>query len=188
MSNSIWTEIVPSALSGASLIAVIWIGLRSVRATDEATDVMRSMNRETERSANATERSASTTELSVEATGQLVGVTRDLSAAGMRDDHLRRLARVLDVVIEMRQTFNQIHILGHPDLVDSQPQTLAKLALCRRLEAAVVLVEDDFPSGSAVSKLINQQGWSSGVLEQGIEDVKGVMRAVSASGVQPSRT
>jgi hypothetical protein len=181
VSDPLWAQIIPSTLSGASLIAVVGIGWRTLKATNEATEVTRRAGRATERSANATELAEKAARESLEATRQSVQATRRLATATERGESLRRLERVLDVVIEMRQTFNQIYGLGDPDLVDSQPQAFAKLALSRKLQAAMVLVEDAFTEGTAVYGLgPQQQPWSSTLMEQAILEVKTEMRSVSA--------
>ncbi|GEM_PF-2979422 len=159
-------------ISSLSFLAVIVIGLRSIRLG--------------ERSAKAAERSATASAKAAEATERSVKASERAAALAEQDATLRRIEGVLDVVLAMREVFHEqgvAHENDFPPWVPAlhSPEMLIQTALRRKLEGRLVLFEEQLDSRTAVRTLTNPNLWSTGLLERAIDEVKALLKAAGSS-------
>lgn len=151
---------VPDLFSGLSLVAVLVIGAVSVSVSNKARV--------------ATERS-----------------TRLAS----QDARLRRIEALLDVLIEMRDLFNRQMSLPGRTMDGWQPpygspEALERVALGRRVEVRLVLLEDQFASEARTRYLAGSQSvsvWSNGDIEGAIYEAKVLLRLMGEPGLDVER-
>ena len=152
------------AVSVASLVIVMVIGRKTIRIGEEAVKAERESLESAERSREVAE--ASVRQATADAEG-------------------RRVERLLDVLIDMRETFNrQEASTGGLGLIDIRtwppsPQEQERLALCRRLEARLPPIEEYFDDKSMVRYLSRSTSWTSAQLETAILEAKALLRRIS---------
>lgn len=151
------------AFSGLSLIAVVVIGWRSVRLGARAAHAAEDSARA---SATAATEAARTADLTTQ------------------DARLRRIEAVLDVVLEMREAFND-QMAAHRDSPwvppRHSPEELERSALCRKLEGRLVPFEHELDARRSVRSLALTYNWGSGALEDAIEELKDLLRSTVAA-------
>jgi hypothetical protein len=164
-------------ISGLSLVAVVIIGYRSVKLGERSTKASEDSAKASEAAAEATEESAIASRRAAEATERSV-VASDLAASlAAQDAQIRRIEAVLDVVLNMREIFNEQQFIrqpGHapPTPEIHSPEALARLALIRKLEARIVPFEDRFDTSTPTRILTNSYLWSTIHLEGSIDELK----------------
>ncbi len=147
-------EVVSAVLSGLSLVAVVVIGAFSVR-----------LGRDASRSAAT---SAAASIRAVELAEQ--------------DAVVRRLERALDIVLEMRRTFNEQMEAGLNGPVLDEATSLARLNLNRHLESALPAVEALSPELESVFAFPQPVSWNSKSMEDSIRQLKqAIQRVVNAA-------
>ena len=149
-------------LSSLSLLTVLVIGLRSIRLG--------------ERSATAAERSATASVKAAEATQRSVTASR-IDAA-------------LEVVLAMREMFNvqkraNGYLAGLPYETGwvpavGTPEATDRTALCHRLEARLVLLEDQLGSNSNAWALTTTYLWNSTQLDRAVDEAKALLKATGS--------
>jgi hypothetical protein len=97
------------------------------------------------------------------------------AALADQDARCRRVEALLDVVLAMRELFNEQHAAHErevPPWVPSphSPEALARLALCRKLEGRAVPLDDQLDLSNW--NLTTTYLWSSGQLETAIAETK----------------
>lgn len=180
-------------LSGLAFVAVVAIGWLTIRLAREAnrlsTEAVALAQRSTgasERSAEASADAARATEVSTAATLQAAEATeRSVAASELaarlaaQDARVRRIEALLDVLLEMRATFNDQVIGQHGDEPRVRgyrtPEALERLALCRKLEVRLVPFEQEF-AGTGLPTLTTTYNWMSGGLEDAISQVKDLLK------------
>jgi hypothetical protein len=164
------TNTIGVILGGLSLIAVVIIGLASIKIGQRSAAAAEDSSKASVKASEATERAAEATERSVAASERT-------AALAEIDARARRLTAVLDVVIEMRQLWNAQEF--DPDALprDLRPQGLARLALSRKLEGAIVPFEQEFGQTTETYGLTMRQDWSNSQLEGAIAEVKTLLRS-----------
>jgi hypothetical protein len=169
-------------ISSLSLVVVLFIGLRTISIGQRS-------NALGERSARAAEDSANASVAAARATERSVTASERASALAAQDAHVRRIERLLETVLEIRALFNSQHAL-HENEVPAwipgwhSPEQLARLALCRQLEARTVPFAEDFGSSTAVNVLATTDNWNSGQLEQAISEVKSLLAVAASTSTQ----
>jgi len=149
-----------------SLVAVTVIGRRTIRIGEAA------VRAELE-SADVARRSLDSAESS-----RLAAEAASGRAAA--DAKGRRVERLLDVLIEMREMFNRqtatmppgMELYSVPLQWPPSPEERERLALCRRLEVRLPPLEGDFDSASMVRHLARSTQWGSSDLETAIMQAK----------------
>jgi hypothetical protein len=134
-----------------------------------------------ERAAAATQQSVSVSERAADATERSVAVSERMVALASLDAQYRRVEAVLDVVLEMRQVFNEqeyAHEGEVPPWVPAMhsPETLERLALGRKLEGRLVPLEEVLDARTNVRTLLGAHFWGSGTLESAITEVKELLK------------
>lgn len=155
-------------LSGASLVAVVIIGWRSIVLGGRAARSAEQSARSSESAGAATERSAAATERA--------------AVLAASDARYRRAEALLDVVLEMRDLFNRQNAIHGSvgsgwNLTNGSPEQLARLALMRSLEGRFVPFETELDSTSNTRILSTTSLWMSGQLEGAIEEIKAILRS-----------
>ena len=145
-------------LSGLSLIGVVIIGWKTLEYGRRSTEA-------SEKSADASVQAAQATERSVVASERAARLAE-------QDAEVRRVESLLDVVLEMRSLFNEQSAATFLIPRQGSPEALARLALCRRLEARLVPFEEKVKPDSNLHALNIQANWSSTNLEGAIAELK----------------
>lgn len=148
-------------VSLAALVAVVVIGVRTLG--------------QGERSAKSSEQSAAASERSAVASERAARIAEG-------DALLRRLEGLMDVVLQMRELFND-QVSAHDSMWASAPgdsATLARTALMRLLEGRLVLFPERFGAQSCVAVLTTTYLWSSTYLEGAIKEIKVALREAGA--------
>ncbi len=120
-----------------------------------------------------------------------VKASRRAVALAEQDAKLRRVAGVLDVVLEMREMFNEQEVAhkqyGRPPStpVSGSPETVARTALNRKLQGRLVLFEHELDSTKKVRTLTTSFNWESAHLEQAIIEVTDLLKATALCRVSP---
>ena len=164
-------------VSSLSLIAVIIIGYRSIRLGERSTKASEDSAKASETAAKATEESSIASSRAAEATERSVVASERAAALAAQDAQIRRIEAVLDVVLNMRQIFNEQQAQqqpGHPPPTPGmhEPEALARLALMRRLEARIVPFGERFNSMTPTHLLTTSYLWSTIHLEGSIDELK----------------
>lgn len=167
-------------LTGLSLAAVVVIGYVSIRLGRRSTVA-------SERAARASEESAQASVKASDATERAVAASEKAAALAARDARIRGLESLLEIVLEMRERFNDYYnATGSttPDL--GSPERLARIALGRKLEARLTPFEDEFPTAGsppsaiatekAIRTLRESMNWSNTLLENVIFDIQDRIR------------
>jgi hypothetical protein len=179
-----WAGAVADGLSGLSLVAVVVFGTITVRFNKRATAATEGSLLVTQKVGEAQERTTEATEKVALATEQSVAASELAARLAAQDARVRRAEALLDVLLQMRELFNEqmaTHESGWmPE--HSSPEALAQLALRRKLEARLV----PFDAESARLKETNSFAlsgniWTNSILETAIEEAKAVLRQ-SAGG------
>ena len=156
---------ISDVLSGLSLIAVIvvggWtirLGSRSAQSAEESTKAAEAAVSETRRAAEASVRAA------------------EIASS---DAQLRRVEAVLDTVLEMRALFNDQSNSKNPPAFDAelihQPDELARLALCRKLEVRLTSVSEIGEQSVTTRLSTSGNNWCSGDFEASISELKSLI-------------
>jgi hypothetical protein len=176
-------ESVALIVSCLSLVAVVVIGWRTILVGARAAKASEDSASASERSAKASEESAAASSLAAAATERSVAASERAAALAEQDAIYRRLEALLDVVLAMRELFNEQHasqVLGSPWVpAYNSPEALARLALMRKLEGRLVPFDERFDSNSACRILTTSYLWSSTHLEQAIEALKQLLRSTT---------
>lgn len=165
-------------ISSLSLIAVVIIGYRSIRLGERSTKASEDSAKASEVAAKATEESAISSSRAAEATERSVVASERAAALASQDAQIRRIEAVLDVVLNMREIFNeqitQHQQPGHPAFTPGMhdPEALARLALMRKLEARIVPFGDRFNNTTPTHLLTTSYLWSTIHLEGSIDEMK----------------
>lgn len=127
----------------------------------------------------ASERAAKATERSVMASERA-------AALAEQDAKCRRLESVLEVVVKMREVFNEQLFVVHEGDTTWTPgphsaEALDRLVLCRRLESRLVLVEHQLDASSPAKLLTTTYLWTTNFMEQAIDEVKGLLKATAST-------
>jgi hypothetical protein len=141
------------AISLGALVAVVVIGVRSLRQGEKVVRSAEESTGSSLRAAVASERAASVAE---------------------SDARIRRLERLMDLVLEMRELFND-QITEHGSIWVPgyyTPETLARTALNRKLEAGLVIFRSRTGMLGKVFTLTTTHNWNSTILEEAIEEIK----------------
>ena len=148
-------------VSLAALLAVVVIGVRALG--------------QGERSARSSEQSAAASVRSAVASERAARIAEG-------DALLRRLEGLMDVVLQMRELFNDQVSVHDTMWVPGYgaPETLARTALMRLLEGRLVLFPERFGAQSSVAVLTTTHLWSSTYLEGAIEEIKAALREAGA--------
>jgi hypothetical protein len=155
------------SLSGLSLVAVIVIGWKTLQYGRRSTE--------------ASECAATASVQAVLATERSVLASEQAARLAEQDALVRRIDPVLDVVLEMRQLFNDQVVISELNPRNGSPEALARLALCRRLEVRLVPFKDKIEPGSDLYVLANGINWFSDTLERAITDLKSwISNAISS--------
>lgn len=154
-------------LSALSFIAVVIIGVRSIRLGERSTKAAEHSSAEAERSTQSTARAADATLQSVRAAEHMTAMVRD-------DIVLRRIEAVLDTLVEMRELLNRQSAETTPGAGETtrSPTFLARLALQRKLEVRLVAVNDLFDAKTDVATLATTSTWDSHRLEAAVNEAK----------------
>jgi hypothetical protein len=179
-------------ISSLSLIAVIIIGRRSIRLGQQAALSGQKSAEASDRAAQATAESAAASSRAAEATERSVAASERAASLAERDARYRRLESILDVLITMREMFNEQVFPEHErdnwTPARNSPEQLARLALRRRLEGRLVPFEAQFDDSTNTCQLAlsNVDGWSTSQLEGAITELKQLLWTVgNDDGLQP---
>ena len=148
-------------LSGLSLLAVVIVGCKTL-------DLGRRSTEASEKSATASVQAARATERSVVASERAARLAE-------QDAEVRRIESLLDVVLEMRELFNEQIAVIQLFPRRGSPEALARLALCRRFEVRLVPFENKVKPDSNLYSLSIQSSWTSDNLERAITELKNWM-------------
>ena len=168
-------------LSALSLIAVVFIGVRSIRlgerstkAAEESSAGAERSTQSTARAADAAEQSLASSERAADATLQSVKAAERMTAMVRDDIVLRRIEAVLDTLVEMRELFNRQYAETGPGFAETMqsPTVLARLALQRKLEVRLVAVAELFDPTTNTATLATTSTWDSSRLEAAITEAK----------------
>ena len=171
-------------ISSLSLIAVIIIGWRSIRLGQRAAKAAEVSAKASEAAAKATKESALASERAAEATERSVRASERAAALADQDARCRRIEGVLDVILSMREVFNEQVVTHEKDFPPWTPglhsqEMLIRTALRRKLEGRLVLFEEQLDSRTATRTLTTPNLWSSGLLETAIDEVKALLKAAA---------
>lgn len=171
-------------VSSLSFIAVVIIGYSSIKLGERSAKASEESAKASEVAAKATEESAISSSRAAEATERSVVASERAAALAAQDARLRRIEAVLDVVLNMREVFNEQIAQqqpGHPPFTPGMhdPEALARLALMRKLEARIVPFGDRFNSATPSHLLTTSYLWSTIHLEGSIEELKGFLKATA---------
>ena len=163
-------------ISSLSLVAVVLIGLRSIRLGERST-------KSAEASTAASEAAAKATELSAIASERAAKGSERAAAVAEQDARYRRIERALDAALEMRELFNRQMLSdpGHERKGLMQPEILGRVALKRKLEGRLAPFEVGFDSLAPVRDLATArvEMWSTGTLEAAIQLLKALLRSTA---------
>lgn len=171
-------------VSSLSLIAVVIIGYSSIRLGTRSTKASEDSAKASETAAKATEQSAIASSRAAGATERSVLASERAAALAAQDARVRRIETVLDVVLAMREVFNELVALqepGHPPPTPApgSSEALARLALMRKLEVRLVPFGDIFDSTAPTQILTNSYLWSTIHLEGSIDELKKLLKATA---------
>lgn len=181
---------VADLLSGLGLVAVVIIGWLTVRLGRRSTVA-------SERSAEATLRSVKASKSAAIATQRSIAVSELAARLADQDARCRRLEGALDVVLAMRELFNEQNEqnetlgTGEPSYwaVDMRSvEGLKRLALRRKLEGRVVTFEDDLDQNSCTRTLATTTAamWSSSNFEGAITELRRLLKEASRASPEAS--
>ena len=164
-------------VSSLSLIAVVIIGYRSIKLGERSAKASEESAKASEGAAKASKDSAISSSRAAEATERSVVASERAAVLAAQDAQVRRLEAVLDVVLNMRQIFNEQQFIrqpGHPPPTPEihSPEALARLALIRKLEARLVPFDEKFDTTTPTRILTNSYLWSTIHLEGSIDELK----------------
>jgi hypothetical protein len=129
-------------------------------------------------------RTTKAAEESARATKESVKATELATALAQQDARLRRVEGILDVLLEIRDTWNKQHAdhrnePGWVPALDS-PEQLARLDLCRKLDGRLLFFGDEIDSNTAVRTLARDRIWTSNVqIDQAIDDMTKFLKTAS---------
>jgi hypothetical protein len=153
------------------------VGERSAIASEKSATA-------SESASNSASQAADATQVATQATLRSALASETTAALANRDARIRRLESVLEVVLEMRELFNDQVIARGETATDwgetvHSPNALARLALSRKLEGRIVLFEKEFVQTSSVWQLAHDSlfGWRSNIFEEAIESIKSLLRS-----------
>lgn len=163
---------------------VIIIGWRSIRLGARSAKASEDSARASEVAAEASEDSAISSSRAAEATERSVVASERAAALAAQDARVRRIEAVLDVVLAMRELFNEQIALqepGHPPPTPGprSSEALARLALMRRLEVRLVPFGDVFNLTAPTQILTASYLWSTTHLEGSIDELKKFLKATA---------
>jgi hypothetical protein len=162
-------------LSGLSLAAVIVIGWWSIRLGARSAAAA-------EKSAQASVDAAEASVKAAEATERSVTASEHAAFLASQDATTRRLEAVLDVVLEMRELFNE-EMAAHENEVPPwvpprhSPEELGRTALCRKLAARLVPFESEAVELRNPQSISVTHNWTSSSLESSIDEVKALLHS-----------
>jgi hypothetical protein len=172
-------------VSGLSLVTVVIIGVRSVRLGERSTRASEESTLASVNASESSERAAIASEKAAEATRRSARASEVSASVSVRDAQIRRTEALLEVVLQMRELFNSQEAdndggnFGWSTPIHS-PESLARLALTRRLEGRLVLFAKEFDMDSPIYQLTDPLfGWRSSNFEQAILDVKSLIVAAA---------
>ncbi len=168
-------------ISCLSLITVVIIGWRSISLGERAARASEDSAQASQTAAKATEGSLIASRSAAAATERSVVAAERAAALAAQDARLRRLEAALEVILEMREVFNDQEM---PHLHDGAPWTparyspeeLQRFACSRQLEGRLVPFEDIFDARTSARTLTTTTNWSNGLLENAIAELKDAMR------------
>ena len=149
------------ALSGVSLLVVAGLGWWNIRLGKRTTKASEDSAQATERAVKASERAATLAEQVAK---------------------LRRVAGVMDVVLEMREIFNEQIVANSQEPwvpAYSSLETVARTALMRKLEGRLVFFEHELDSTTSVRTLTTTYNWSTTILDQAVTEVTDLLKATA---------
>lgn len=168
-------------LSTLSLIAVVIIGVRSIRLGERSTQAAEHSVAEAARSTEATARAAAAAEQSLMTSERVADATlkstqaAERMAAMVKDDIvLRRIEAVLDTLVEMKDLFHRQYAETGPEFAETMqsPTVLARAALQRKLEVRLVAVAELFDATTTTATLATTSTWDAWRLESAIKEAK----------------
>jgi hypothetical protein len=202
-------QVLPTVLSGLSLIAVVLIGLWTLKQAKRSVDLAKRSvdlaSESNEASKMLVDLAAATAKESAEASGRLIELAASNVDAALRsaeasaraaeasirsaavaesDATRRRLEAVLDVVVEMRALFNEQTAAGitGSDLVSGSVPSLERLRLMRAMEARLVSVEEFADRLKATTLLGQNYNYGTTQLEGAINELKAILRGFVTTG------
>jgi hypothetical protein len=171
-------------VSSLSLVVVTLIGVRSVKTGERSALASEKSAAASESASNSASRAADATQIATDATLRSALASETSAALANQDARIRRLESVLEVVLEMRELFNDQVLAKGESATDwgepiHSPNALARLALSRKLEGRIVLFEKEFDQTSVVWRLSHDSlfGWRSNIFEEAIESIKEMLRS-----------
>ncbi len=165
----------PDIFSVLSLMAVIAIGYKTLQLG--------------QRSAKASEASAEASIQAAQATERSVIASEKAARLAAHDAQVRRIMSVLDVVLEMRELFNEqvspivnkpVGPISRQTVQLTSPEKLSRLALSRKLKVRLVPFENKVQESSPLRSLVEGLFWNTNDLEGAITELKGwIKEAIS---------